>query len=71
MLKFPRLLSALLVVVALTAMTALAQSSTSRILGRVVDSKDAVMAGATVTVIKRVNRYHPDSNHYRVGRLRL
>src|SRR5882724_2830767 len=51
MLKFPRLLSALLVVVALTAMTALAQSSTSRILGRVVDSKDAVMAGATVTVI--------------------
>ncbi|HKZ02445.1 MAG TPA: TonB-dependent receptor, partial [Pyrinomonadaceae bacterium] len=50
MLKFTRLIPALLIIVTVTAPTMLAQTSTSRILGRVVDSKDAVVAGATVTV---------------------
>lgn len=51
MLKSTRLIPAVLFVLALTAPNILAQSSTSRILGRVVDSKEAVVAGATVTAI--------------------
>src|SRR6266498_4381278 len=49
MLKSTRRIPAVLFVLALTAPNILAQSSTSRILGRVVDSKEAVVAGATVT----------------------
>ncbi len=50
MLKIARPISLLVVLVALLSVSVLAQTSTSRITGRVVDSKDSVLAGATVTV---------------------
>ena len=50
MLKATRSISLLFVIFALTSLSAHAQTSTSRITGRVVDSKEAVLAGATVTV---------------------
>ncbi len=50
MLKATRLFAGLLILIALTALTALGQTSTSRILGRVTDAKDAIVPGATVTI---------------------
>ncbi len=49
MLKFTRLIPALFIVVA-TAAPSLAQTSTSRITGRVLDAKQASIAGASVTI---------------------
>ncbi|HAF21852.1 MAG TPA: hypothetical protein DCK93_02895, partial [Blastocatellia bacterium] len=50
MLKATRPISLLFVLFALTTVSVLAQTSTSSITGRVVDSKDAILPGATVTV---------------------
>jgi len=50
MLKFTRPISLLFVLFALTTVSVLAQTSTSSITGRLVDSKDAILPGATVTV---------------------
>jgi hypothetical protein len=50
MLKATRPISLLFVIFALTTVSTLAQTSTSSITGRVVDSKEAVLPGATVTV---------------------
>jgi hypothetical protein len=50
MLKATRPISLLFVLFALTTVSALGQTSTSSITGRVVDSKDAILPGATVTV---------------------
>ena len=50
MLKATRPISLLFVLFALTTFSVLAQTSTSSITGRVVDSKDAILPGATVTV---------------------
>ncbi len=51
MLKLIRMIPTLFVFLSLSAVASLAQTSTSRITGRVIDSKDAVVAGATVTVM--------------------
>src|SRR6266536_2762246 len=50
MLKFTRPISLLFLIFALTTVSVLAQTSTSSITGRVVDSRDAILPGATVTV---------------------
>lgn len=50
MLKFTRPISLLFVLFALTTASVSAQTGTSSITGRVVDSKDAILPGATVTV---------------------
>lgn len=50
MMKFTRPISLLLVLFALTTVSVLAQTSTSSITGRVVDSRDAILPGATVIV---------------------
>ncbi len=50
MLKFTRPIYLLFVFFALTSISALAQTSTSSITGRVVDSKEAILPGAAVTV---------------------
>ena len=50
MLKAPRPIYLLFLLFALTTVSVLAQTSTSSITGRVVDSKDAIVPGATITV---------------------
>ena len=50
MLKFTRPIYLLFVFFALTSISALAQTSTSSITGRVVDSKEAILPGAAVSV---------------------
>ena len=50
MLKFTRLISVLFVLLALTALSVSAQTSTSSISGRVVDSRDAIVPGASVII---------------------
>src|SRR6266850_2198173 len=50
MLKAKRPISLLFILLALTTVSVLAQTSTSSITGRVVDSKEAILPGATVTV---------------------
>ncbi|CAN5711006.1 hypothetical protein BH20ACI3_BH20ACI3_03610 [soil metagenome] len=48
--KFKHLVPALFVLLAITGGAATAQTGTSRIAGRVTDSKDAIVSGASVTV---------------------
>src|SRR2546422_5037070 len=50
MLKLTRPIFLLFVILSLTTVSIFAQTSTSSITGRVVDSKDAIVPGATVTV---------------------
>ena len=48
--NFKRLIPALFFLLAISASVLIAQTGTSRITGRVVDAKQASVAGATVTV---------------------
>ncbi len=53
MLNCTRLILALFVLLAISAAVALAQTGTSRIAGTILDSTGAVVAGATVTVVRQ------------------
>ncbi|HEY6122127.1 MAG TPA: carboxypeptidase regulatory-like domain-containing protein, partial [Pyrinomonadaceae bacterium] len=67
MLKSIRIALVVLFVLALTQSVLNAQTSTSRIVGRVVDSKEAVVAGATVTVTNESTGIYQTQNTTEAG----